>query len=245
MNLEKPPGTPELSVVVLCYQEQERIPERLESIESEIRSLGIPYEIVLVANYFPDPPDRSPQIALDLSRKNPRIKPVVRPKEGMMGWDMRTGLEAARGELLAVLDGDGQIPPSDIARVYRELTARNLDLCQTFRAKREDGRVRMLISRIYNGLFRLLFPGTPVHDVNAKPKIMTRRAYESMRLNSTDWFIDAEILIQARWNRLKVGEIPSVFGRSHGRASYIKGITLLEFIKNLALFRIREFSGRR
>ncbi|MBI3616107.1 MAG: glycosyltransferase family 2 protein [Candidatus Omnitrophica bacterium] len=244
MSLEKPQPTPELSVVILCYQEQDRIPERLEQIEAEVRALGIPYEIILVVNYFPDRQDRSPQIALELGRKNPRIKPIVKPKEGMMGWDMRMGLEAARGDLLAVLDGDGQIPPNDIVRVYRELRARDLDVCQTFRAKREDGRVRTLISRIYNSLFRILFPGTPVHDVNAKPKIMKREAYQLLRLSSRDWFIDAEILIQARWNRLRIGEIPSVFGKSHGRASYITGITLLEFIKNLILFRIREFSRR-
>ena len=157
-----------------------------------------------------------------------------------MGWDMRSGLDAARGRVLAVTDGDGQVPSGDIARVYQALREGRLDLCQTYRITREDGWSRLVLSRVYNGVFRALFPGVPLHDVNAKPKILTRDAFRAMRLVSNDWFIDAEIVLQARRHGLRIGEIPSRFERGHGRPSFINLKTVMEFLRNLALFRIRE-----
>lgn len=236
--------TPELSVVILCYREEDYIPKLLTLVEAEVQRLGLSYEIILVANYLAGSDDRSPEIAWEMAKASPRTKVVSKPKEGMMGWDMRRGLEACTGRVLAVIDGDGQFPASDIGRVYRELLARNLGLCQTYRVRREDGWRRVIVSRVYNGLFRLLFPGSGLHDINAKPKVMTREAFQSFRLTSIDWFIDAEIVIQARRIGLRLGEIPSVFGKGRGRPSFIKTATVLEFIKNLIVFRVRETLDR-
>lgn len=236
--------TPEISVVILCYREEEYIPQLVASVEAEIQRLGVSYEIVLVANYVPGDDDQTPRIASEMARGNPRVKVVAQPKEGMMGWDMRSGLEACTGCVLAVIDGDGQFPTSDIGRVYRELLAKNLDLCQIHRVRREDGWIRVIVSRVYNIIFRLLFPGTGLHDINGKPKVMTWEAYQSLCLSSTDWFIDAEIVIQARRNGLRLGEISSVFGKGRGRQSYINTVTVLEFIKNLIVFRVRDTFDR-
>jgi len=230
---------PELSVVILCYQAEEFIPQCLASVEAEMQRLGVPYEIILVANYITGSKDRSPEIALGMMKTNPRVKVVAKPKEGMMGWDMRSGLEAASGRVLALIDGDGQTNPSDIGRVYHELCGRRLDLCQAFRVERRDGWQRTLISRVYNGVFHLLFPGTELHDVNGKPKMMTRQAYQQLRLKSTGWVTDAEIIIEARRNSWRIGEIPTVFGkRAVGRSSINIG-AILEFIQYLLVYRIR------
>lgn len=239
-----PAAPPELSVIVLCYREEDYVPEVLASVESAIQQLGVSYEVVLVANYVAGTADRSPQIASAAAGEHPRVTVVAKPKEGMMGWDMRSGLEASTGCILAVMDGDGQISPGDIGRAYRELRARSLDLCQPYRVRREDGWSRLMVSRIYNGIFSLLFPGTGLHDVNAKPKVMTREAYHTLRLRSTDWFIDAEIIIQARRNGLRLGEIPSMFGKGAHRPSFIKAGVMCEFIKNLITARVRETLNR-
>ena len=235
---------PETSVVILCYREEQYVPQLVASVEAEVQRLGVSYEIVLVANYVAGDDDQTPRITSEMAKGSPRIKVVAQPKEGMMGWDMRSGFEASTGRVLAVIDGDGQFPASDIRRVYRELLARNLDLCQTYRVRREDGWGRVIVSRVYNIIFRLLFPGTGLHDINAKPKVMTRDAYQSFRLSSTDWFIDAEIVIQARRNKLRLGEISSVFGKGRGRQSFVNTATVLEFIKNLIVFRVRETLDR-
>ncbi len=240
-----PAEPPELSVVILCYREEDYVRECHAAVAAEIERLGVPYEIVLVANYVPGSADRTPRVAAEVAEKHERVTVVAKPKAGMMGWDMRTGLDATTGRVLAVIDGDGQTAPADILRAYRALRERGLDLCQGYRVTRQDGWKRRLVSRVYNGIFALLFPGTGLHDVNAKPKVMTRAAYESLRLTSDDWFIDAEIVIQARRHRLRLGEIRSAFGKGRGRPSYVKATAVLEFVKNLVRFRLAERARRR
>ena len=149
---------------------------------------------------------QDPEIVGGIAATNPCIKVVAQVKEGMMGWDLRTGLEAATGRHLAVIDGDGQMPSSDIVKVYRMLQVGGYHIVKTFHAQRFDGLYRATISRVYNLLFRLLFRNAAkFRDINSNPKVMTREAYGRMNLVSNDWFTDAEIMIEAIRNRLQVG----------------------------------------
>src|SRR5438067_11815272 len=84
------------------------------------------------------------------------VRSVVRPKEGMMGWDMRMGLDAARGTYIGVIDGDGQFPPESIIACLLKAELEQLDLTKTYRVLRDDGLYRRLISAVYNWLFKLL-----------------------------------------------------------------------------------------
>lgn len=230
---------PEFSVVILGYGEGDRLPSIVASIDSATATLGVSYEMVLIANYWPGAGDRTPDVAAQLAQQNDRLKVIAKPKAGGMGWDMRCGLEAARGNILAVIDGDGQIQSDDIVKAYRELRRNELDLCQTYRIDRRDGWERRATSRIYNLLFRIVFPGVPLDDINAKPKLMTRALYNLLQLTSSDWFIDAEIIVQARRLGRRMGQIPSTFGRKEGK-SYVTVFTILEFLRNLVVFRVRE-----
>lgn len=90
----------------------------------------------------------------------------------------------------------------------------------------------------------LFFPiaGT---DMNAKPKIVTREAYEKLRLESNDWFIDAEIMIQARRHNFRIGEVPTEFYAHKDRPSFISFRAIWEFIKNLIRYRWKELRSSR
>ncbi len=244
---EAPAIRPDLSVVVLCYRAGERVRQVAAGIASALVRGGIGnYQLVLVGNYSADTEDVTPEVVREVAAHDSRIVCSAEAKRGMMGWDMRTGLELAEGECLAVIDGDGQVLAEDLVSVFRELRRGGYDLVKASRVHRGDGLTRQLISLFFNALFRLLFPGSRVRDVNAKPKVMTRAAYDRLELESDDWFIDAEIMIQARRLGLRVGEVETDFLALTGRASFINLRTLLEFARNLARYRLREFRhGRR
>ena len=76
-------------------------------------------------------------------------------------------------------------------------------------------------------------------DINSKPKAFTREAYDKMTLTSDDWFIDAEIMINARANKFKIGTFPICFYKSE-RESFVKPVAILEFMKNLINFRLKK-----
>ena len=230
---------PELSVVILCDHSADIVRDLVAQVERELEEARVDYELVLVGNFMPgDTKDRTPEVLKDLAKDKPRFRVVAKEKEGMMGWDMRSGLEAATGRHIAVIDGDGQMPMSDVMKVYRVLQVGKYDLVKTFRAQRQDGAYRRTISGIYNFLFRLMYPAAHVfRDINSKPKIMTREAYQKIHLVSNDWFTDAEIMIEALRHDLSVGEVSTVFYRNERRGTFVPFSALWEFLSNLLYYR--------
>ena len=238
--------TPELSVVVLCYRSGDGARSFAARISQALLDAGIEnYQLVLVGNYVAGSGDTTPGVVRELASGDPRIVFSAVEKQGMMGWDLRSGLALATGESLAVIDGDGQVLIEDLVRTYRLLREQRLDLAKTYRKERGDGLKRKLFSLVFNGLFHLLFPGLRVRDINAKPKVMTRAAYERLSLQSTDWFIDAEILIQARRLGFRIGETETEFLGLTGRRSFVNMAAVFEFLRNLVRYRILELRRRR
>ena len=191
---------------------------------------------MLVGNYIEGSDDETPEVVTKLAEGSDNIRTVIRPKQGMMGWDMRMGLDAARGTYIGVIDGDGQFPPESIIACLLKCELEDLDLTKTYRVIRDDGLYRRLISTVYNALFSLLF-GFKVRDINSKPKIIRRDKYELLHLESDDWFADAEIVIRARELGLKVGETPVHFKVNDSRGSFVKPRAILEFTSNLLRYR--------
>ena len=237
--------TPEISVIVLAYRSASTITSFVDSLVDSLEKEKLSWEIVLVGNYFEGVGDQTPEVVRGIAVRDSRIKAVAEIKKGMMGWDMKSGLQAATGKKLAVIDGDGQMPSSDVIRVYHLMKTNRLDLAKTYRAERNDGSYRRLISVVYNILFKLLFPGINAWDMNSKPKIMTREFYEKVHLESNGWFIDAEIMIFARRLQAKIGEVETVFHSMDSRPSFVKPISILEFLGNLFWYRVKEFLSKK
>ena len=199
---------------------------------------GSSWELVLVANYWPDTPDRTPAIVKGLAERYDRVRYIAEPKQGAMGWDMKMGLDACRGRYIGIIDGDGQYPMESIAACFAKIKADDVDLVKTYRVDRADGLYRNVISTIYNLIFTLLFPAyRGYRDVNSKPKILRRDAYERMDLHSTDWFLDAELILNALRLKLRIYEVPIVFKGLRGRESFVRVQTISEFIRNLIAYR--------
>jgi glycosyltransferase involved in cell wall biosynthesis len=237
--------TPEISVVVLAYRSASTITSFVYSLVDSLEKEKLSWEIVLVGNYFEGVGDQTPEVVRGIADRDSRIKAVAEIKKGMMGWDMKSGLQAATGKTLAVIDGDGQMPSSDVLRVYQLMKTNGLDFAKTYRAERNDGSYRRLISVVYNILFKLLFPGINAWDMNSKPKIMTREFYEKLYLVSNGWFIDAEIMIFARRLQAKIGEVETVFHSMDSRPSFVKPLSILEFLGNLFWYRVKEFLSKK
>jgi glycosyltransferase involved in cell wall biosynthesis len=228
---------PALSAVVLCYRASASIRRVVDPLYRLLDEAGVDFELVLVANYWPGTDDDTPRIVEELATDNERIRTVVLPKAGAMGWDMRSGLEAARGRLIVALDGDAQNPVADVLEMYRRLEAGEADVMKGRRVRRFDGLYREVVSLVYNVAFRLLFRTRGLWDINGKPKGLTRAAYERMTLRSDDWFIDAEIVLAARRLGLTVAEMPVVF-HATDRGSFVRVSAIGEFLVNMVVYRL-------
>ena len=236
----------EFSMAVLCYRSERNIVPFVESLHRIMSMFSFHWEIVLVGNYWPGVSDETPEIVKDLSRRLDRVRYIAEPKEGGMGWDMKMGLGACQGRYIGVIDGDGQFPVEAIFSCFAKISSEDLDFVKTYRVMRSDGWYRNTISLGYNLLFRLLFPEFRAYrDVNSKPKIIRRSAYEKMTLTSTDWFLDAELVLNALELDLRIYEIPIRFESLEGRPSFVKLGAVWEFTVNLFRYRLRTLRGRK
>ena len=228
----------EFSMVVLCYRAGESIVPFIERIHRTMSLFSFDWELVLVANFWPKMEDPTPSVTRRLAERLDRVRVIAEPKEGHMGWDVKKGLDACRGRIIGFIDGDGQFPVEIIAACLAKIENGGCDFIKTYRVIREDGVWRRFISMMYNLIFKILFPRfRGLHDVNSKPKIMKRTAYERMNLHSTDWFMDAEIMLNALEQNLEICELPVHFKSLGERDSFIKPSAIIEFIRNLLAYR--------
>jgi glycosyltransferase involved in cell wall biosynthesis len=230
------PKTIDLSVVVLAYKNGPILKSWVGGLHQDLSSLNATWEIILVCNVYEREIDEAQEVARGLVRDLPHVKIVARTKGGGYGWDVKSGLDTAQGEVLAYIDGDGQIPSDSVSTAYRQMTTEGWDLVKARRTRREDGIIRGLLSKIFNLSFRVIFRVSDT-DINAKPKLFRRKAYQAMHLQSDDWFIDAEIMMKAKQMKLKIGEIPIEFHSLEGRNSLVGFKTILEFCKNFWRYR--------
>ena len=100
-------AAPILSVVILCYRSEDYAREFAARTQTMLHENRIEsYELILVGNYVEGSGDRIPDVVRDLAAHDERISCCAEPKQGWMGWDLRTGLRTARGAFIGFIDGD-------------------------------------------------------------------------------------------------------------------------------------------
>lgn len=237
-------AAPELSAVVLCYRAEENAHRVIDPLHEQLEGSGLPYELILVANYWPEHDDRTPDVVREFAAARSSVRAVAQSKAGDAGWDLRSGLSLAHGSHLVFLDGDGQVDVDDVIETYRCLVETGADIVKGRRAVREDGTARTITSLVYNAMFRVLFGTRGLWDVNGQPKGMTRAAYAALDLRSDDWFIDAEIVLKGRELGLRIVERPVRFRANVGRKSLVGWDTVWEFLVNMARWRFGSHPAR-
>lgn len=229
-----------LSLVIPFYDEEKNVREVISGLSDTFERSSVDYELVLVNN---GSSDKTPEILESLARKKPDVIKVVHVSVNQgYGCGIISGLKRVSEEYVGFMDGDGQIKPSDVLRVYSKLIDEDLDLCQAKRVAREDGLVRKFISYCYNFVFRFLF-SLNVKDINATPKIMRREIYQKLDLVSKDWFLDAEVIIKCAKMGCKIGEVSVTFRKRETGKSYVNLSTILEFPKNMIRYRLGGFES--
>ena len=223
----------ELSLAIPFYNEEKNVANVLRELSSLLAKNAIDYEVIAVDN---GSHDITGSIIDGFSRKNPRIRKVrVEVNQGY-GYGIKKGLDECRGNFVGYLWGDNQIPPFTVIDLLKKLKNEGLSLCKVTRIQRTESRVRRIQSMCYNFLMWILF-GVRSHDVNGCPKIMRRDVYKSLRIQSNDWFIDAEILIQCKRKGYKLGEIPIESQEREGGTSKVNWRTCFEFMRNMVRYK--------
>ena len=168
---------PVVSLVIPLYNEAGNILPLAESATAVLAGLERPYEIVLVDDGSTD--GTAAEIAAAAARW-PSVRGLpLRPNRGQ-AEALLAGLQAAQGEFLAMMDGDGQNDPRDLPALLALVEGGTVDLACGWRTDRHDTRLRRLMSRVANTVRgRLLRDG--VHDSGCQLRVMRRAVLTALR----------------------------------------------------------------
>jgi len=163
--------TPAVSVVIPLYNEQDNI----AALQSELHAAlkGLSYEIVFVD-------DGSKDETVQRVETRPDVRLLVFEKNAGQSAAMYAGIHAARGEVIALLDGDLQNDPADIPLLLEEIN-KGADLVCGYRAKRKDTVVKQITSRVAN-FVRSRFTKDGVRDTGCTLKAMRRECRDALVL---------------------------------------------------------------
>jgi glycosyltransferase involved in cell wall biosynthesis len=149
--------------------------------------------------------DRSREIADQLAQENEGYVRVIHHEQSRgYGNALKAGFEAARHELVFFTDGDYQFDVNDLYEALPHIE--EYDVVVGYRQDRQDPKYRLLLSRGYNGLVRILF-GLKIRDVDCSFKLFRREALEKISIESTGYFIDTEIMVKGKKEGLRIREI--------------------------------------
>ena len=100
-----------LSVIVMAYNEAESLERVVDEVETALRVVDRPYEIIIVND---GSGDGTGDVADRLSSVIDAVRVVHHEVNRGLGEVYRTGFAAARGEFVTIIPADGQFPAAFI-----------------------------------------------------------------------------------------------------------------------------------
>ncbi|MCX5693735.1 MAG: glycosyltransferase family 2 protein [Candidatus Omnitrophica bacterium] len=207
-------GLKSLSVFVPVYNEESIIDKNLGIILSILEKIVDDFEILIIND---GSTDCSGEKIREWSKKSQRIRFLEHKTRLGYGAALRSGFLNAGKELIFYTDMD---LPADLNNLKEVMPLMDsYDLVIGYRTDRQDTLRRMIYSKVYKFLLKLLF-GLKIKDINFSFKCVRRKVIEKVKLTAKTGFIDGELLIESLSGGFVVKEVPIIyrprkFGNSH------------------------------
>ena len=168
----------DLSLVIPVYNEEESLPRLLAEIHAALDPTGLAYEVICVDD---GSRDQSFAVLRQMAAEDPALVVLSFRRNFGQTAAMQAGIDAARGDAVALLDADLQNDPADIPMMLGKL-AEGYDMVAGWRADRKDAFINrrlpsILANRIISRVTRV-----HLHDYGCTLKVMRREVAQELRL---------------------------------------------------------------
>jgi len=168
-----------VSIIVPVYNEEESIGLLYKAVEKSIKTMGVPWELILVDD---GSRDDSPEKIRGIVKKHPEhVSAVILRRNFGQTAAIAAGIDHSEGDIIVLLDADLQNDPADIPVMVNKLNE-GYDLVSGWRFNRQDKFLtRTLPSRIANSLISAV-TGVKLHDYGCSLKAYRREVLTGFRL---------------------------------------------------------------
>jgi len=167
-----------LSVVTPAHNEADNLPQLLDEIATAAAAIRKRWEVILVDD---GSTDDTRLVMREQQKRYPMLRVLTLARRAGQTAALDAGLHHARGSFIATLDADLQNDPADIPRLLDTLLAQKYDLVNGWRADRRDPWLRLLSTRIANGV-RNRLTREQIHDSACGLKVFRRECVARLKL---------------------------------------------------------------
>jgi len=222
-----------ISVFFPAYNEAKNIERVVASALEVIPKLAREYEIIIVDD---GSSDVTGELADALTRANVNVRVVHHERNLGYGAALKSGFKNSKYEFIFYTDGDGQFDINQMRGLIELIDS--ADIAAGYRKKRMDPLYRRINAFAYNILIRFLF-GLWHRDIDCGFKLLRKKIFEKITLESDGAFISAELLIKAKKENFRIKQIGvEHFSRRFGKptGNHPK-VVLQSFIELIKLYR--------
>lgn len=207
-----------LSVVVPVYNEVDNITEILK----RVRLTKAAFEIIVVDD---GSQDGSRELLSRLDGKN-RVRVLLHDKNRGKGAAVRTGIAAARGDVILIQDADLEYNPRDYPELLQPFEDGIADVVYGSRFLGGPRRVAMFWHMIANQLLTLMtnvLYNTILTDMETGYKVFRRHVAEGMVLRARGFEFEPEFTAKVLKRHYRIFEVPISFNpRDYSQGKKIK-----------------------
>jgi glycosyltransferase involved in cell wall biosynthesis len=194
------PMSPSISVVIAAYNEAENLELVLKRTLRMLQNLTSDYEVLIIDD---GSQDSTREISNELAAQFERVEVIHHGQNRGFGAALITGYANARGDLIAPLPADGQIPPEEIASLLGAI--QKADLVIADRPDRSYNLYRRLLHWGMTSLDRLLFGD---HPPSAGSCMFRRQVFQSVYLVATSGFANTEFSMKVARQGYRTATVP-------------------------------------
>src|SRR5919108_1894843 len=195
-----------LSVVVPFYNELRTLPTVVERLlKVDFAKLGLEPGLVFVD-------DGSTAAGRKVLEPLPRddVRVLVHPRNRGKGAAVKTGLEAATGDLLCIQDADLEYDPRDLPTLIQPIPDGDYQVVYGSRFRGSAAGLyytHRVANRLLNLMVNLAF-NRYLSDVYTGYKVFTREAFSGLRLSAKSFTVEMELTAHFLRKGLVVFEVP-------------------------------------
>jgi glycosyltransferase involved in cell wall biosynthesis len=204
--------------IVLCLE------DTLENIQNIIGQEDL-YEILVIDNASTD---NTPDVVRKYEKRYPQIRLIRHPENYLYSGSHRTAFKEAKGNYIAIIDGDYQHTTVDIAKGLQLIRDKNCDVVYGWKKTRNDSLSRKIVSYGLKLISQKMI-GHTLNDINCGYRIFSNDTVKRVKIVEKINAVGPEILCECRRLGFTMGEIPvQHFERKDGEALFDNPIPLIK-----------------